>query len=123
MQDFDQIDIDENTGDLVQNQEALMSEEQSPTLICDYSENELNQLFFNQYGSLGTGHYGGESQSITNSSPGKRSMGAASSPADRYHQLTKLDDEEENVDFIELFTQYQMERQQQNAEGTEVQYY
>ena len=54
----------------------------------------------NSYGQQHT-----ELNSMQHSSPGKSD------------QLTKLDDEEENVDFIQMFNQYQMQQRAQ------VQYY
>ena len=65
------------------------------TLICDYSINELNQLMFSQQ----------ESDLII---PSGYSTSLQPSPVkgisnDKYNQLTKLEDDEENVDFMLMF--------------------
>lgn len=66
------------------------SQHSAATLICDYSANDLNQLLFQS-------NEANDDMTQLNSlhtSPGKQSS------ADKYNQLTKLDDEEENVDFV-----------------------
>ena len=78
--------------------------DRSPTLVCDYSENDLNQLFLKS--KQMEQEHGGDANLRTelnsHSSPGKISGNSG----DRFNQLTKLDDEEENVDFIGMFNQY-----------------
>ena len=73
------------------------SQHSAATLICDYSANDLNQLL------LQSNEANDEMTQLNSlhTSPGKQSS------ADKYNQLTKLDDEEENVDFVSLFNQYQ----------------
>ena len=60
----------------------------SPTLICDYSENDLNQLFLKSKqmeqehgGDIGPLHTDLNSQMLSNSSPGKISANSG----DRYN--------------------------------------
>lgn len=82
--------------------------DRSPTLVCDYSENDLNQLFLKS--KQMEQEHGGDASHLGNlrgdlnshSSPGKISGNSG----ERFNQLTKLDDEEENVDFIGMFNQY-----------------
>ena len=91
------------------------SERSTATLVCDYSENELNQLILNTTEAMGLdlGTHPDESSRI-GETPGKRIGALGSSTAspsenasaEKYSQLTKLHDEEENVDFIQMFNQY-----------------
>ena len=74
----------------------------SPTLVCDYSENNLNQLFMKSKAmalEVGDYSYAGQTDLNSHSSPAKS----------EFNQMTKLDDEEENVDFIQMFNQYQIQ--------------
>ena len=71
------------------------SQRSGNTLVCDYSVNDLNQLLIQSNEQ----HEETEHNSL-NTSPGKVSTG------DKYNQLTKLDDDEENVDFMQMFSQY-----------------
>jgi hypothetical protein len=47
---------------------------------------------------VGDYSYAGQTDLNSHSSPGKS----------EFNQMTKLDDEEENVDFIQMFNQYQI---------------
>lgn len=69
------------------------------TLICDYSVNDLNQLMFS-----------GQDNDLQ--IPSGYSTSMQPSPVkgisnDKYNQLTKLNDDEENVDFMLMFNQFQ----------------
>lgn len=97
------------------NGESQRSAPSTATLICDYSENELNQLLLNTNeamaldnaddGKMLQANHG--SQRTQHSSPGKQpGASLAAANAEKYNQLTRLHDEEENVDFIQMFNQY-----------------
>jgi hypothetical protein len=69
----------------------LRKDSSEATLICDYSLNDLNMLMMsNQEVDSPEGH-----------SPQKGFS------TDKFNQLTKLDEEEENVDFMQMFNQFQ----------------
>lgn len=86
--------------------------DRSPTLVCDYSENDLNLLFLKskqmeQENGGDATHLGTLRGDLnSHSSPGK----VSGNSGDKFNQMTRLDDEEENVDFIAMFNQYQMQQ-------------
>lgn len=67
------------------------------TLLCDNSINELNFLM------MGDLYNGGDSNQYS-PSPNKGLS------ADKYNQMTKLDEEEENVDFMQMFNKFQNQK-------------
>ena len=83
----------------------------SATLNCDYSENDLNQLLMSAEVSPGRVGYQEESPD----SRGKRVASATNEhgSTDKYSQLTRLQEDEENVDFMQMFQQYQLQQRNQ----------
>ena len=94
----------------------------SAALVCDYSENELHQLLVNTSEALGAelatpGRDAGKADLTAGKHLGAfgSDLGSASNTNDspeKYNLLTRLNDEEENVDFMQMFHQYQMQKQQ-----------
>ena len=116
------MDIIRHTNDAKQ-AASNRSQQSSATLICDYSENELNQLMLNTSEAMAmeSAAQGWESRKLETSA-GKKvgaygtDRGSTSNnneSAEKYNLLTRLNDEEENVDFMQMFTQYHMQRQHQ----------
>ena len=93
--------------------EEQLNEQSSATLICDYSVNDLNQLLFTCNEQTDNSELHSQQTSPMKTSS-KKQYKTTGSP-DKYNQLIKLDDEEENVDFMAMFNQFQQENQMQSA--------
>ena len=85
--------------------------------MCDYSERELNQLLVNTSEAMAADRAGPADATTAGKNLG--AFGGAAGPDDpleKYNQLTKLDDEEENVDFLQMFNQYHMQLYQKHQQ-------
>ena len=99
------------------------SKRSSATLICDYSEHDLQQLLLNTSEALGLDYVQpGPEREYSQATPkdfGAFGSATASqlhdSSTKQYNLLTRLNDEEENVDFLQMFNQYHHHKQQQEA--------
>lgn len=80
--------------------------ESDATLLCDQSINELNMLMMNEL-------YNADSANYSQASPDKGLS------ADKYNQLTKLDDDEENVDFMQMFQHFQKHKQSPDRQSSD----
>ena len=95
------------------------SKRSSATLICDYSEHDLHQLLLNTSEALGLDYVQpGPEREYSQATPkdfGAFGSAAASqlhdSSTKQYNLLTRLNDEEENVDFLQMFNQYHHHKQ------------